>query len=209
MELSLHLDDNVINKYMTLITKRSPDTVYVFDTFFYYKLSTQGYSQIKGLPKKVDIFSKKKLFFPIHSPEEHWCLIVADLSNKKIKFFNSLREKYLSEEFVCENIYFILYCFNHLKRIMNYLMEEHKHRQRGQILPGEWSLEDSGNECPNQTNSYDCGVFICIIAEYLARGATLDFSNKDMGNFREKMNEEITDQCLYYMDFQARISNNN
>jgi len=34
----LHLNDEVINTYMDLITERSPETVYAFNTFFFYCL---------------------------------------------------------------------------------------------------------------------------------------------------------------------------
>lgn len=38
---------------------------------------------------------------------------------------------------------------------------------------------------PQQTNGYDCGVFVLKYADYIARDAELDFTQSDMPHFRK------------------------
>ena len=44
---------------------------------------------------------------------------------------------------------------------------------------------------PYQTNSYDCGVFICKYAEYISTDKPFDFTQKDMIHFRKKIQLSI------------------
>lgn len=79
------LNDEVINFYLQLIRIRSIDEnyprplpkVYAFNTFFYTKLTTEGYTQqLKRWTRKVDIFSYHLLLIPVHLGV-HWCLAVS------------------------------------------------------------------------------------------------------------------------------------
>jgi Ulp1 family protease len=44
---------------------------------------------------------------------------------------------------------------------------------------------------PYQTNSSDCGVFVCKYAEYLSIDKIFDFNQKDMKYFRQKIQLRI------------------
>lgn len=75
----------VINFYLQLVKMRSADEnypqplpkVYAFNTFFYTKLTTEGYTQqLKRWTRKVDIFSFDILLIPVHLGV-HWCLAVS------------------------------------------------------------------------------------------------------------------------------------
>ena len=44
---------------------------------------------------------------------------------------------------------------------------------------------------PRQDNSWDCGVFALMYAEYICRRASIDFSKDDMPFFRQKVVYEI------------------
>lgn len=176
----LYLNDEVINKYMDLITQRSPDTVYAFNTFFYLALSDKGYPHVCRWTKKIDIFSKRKLFIPVHIEDEnHWCLVCVDFQKKSIGYYDSLGGR----NFMC------------LKQILRYLMCEHVDKKGKEFQPGGWMLENKKN-CPKQRNLWDCGVFVCMFAEYLSRDAPLNFSQKDMPRFRKQIKLEIKKKKL-------------
>lgn len=74
------LNDEVINFYMNLLVERSKDpslpSVNTFNTFFYPKLRSSGYSAVRRWTKKMDIFSKDILLVPVHLGV-HWCLSVS------------------------------------------------------------------------------------------------------------------------------------
>ena len=55
-------------------------------------------------------------------------------------------------------------------------------------------------DCPNQDNSWDCGVFVCKVAEFLSRNVTPRFSQQDVQLYRKLMFNEITEKRL--LNFQ-------
>jgi len=169
----LFYNDEVINDYMNLITERSPDTVYAFNTFFYKALSDYGYSHVCRWTKKIDLFSKQKLFIPIHI-EDHWCLVYVCFPQKSIKYYDSMGGSNT----------------NCLQLILKYLMLEHDDKKGEDYHPSGWLLMNVKN-CPRQMNHWDCGVFVCMYAEYLSRDAPLNFSQQHMGKFRRQIALEI------------------
>lgn len=50
---------------------------------------------------------------------------------------------------------------------------------------------DKEKGIPQQSNGCDCGVFVCICALFLARNAPLNFSRRDVKNFRQMMKYEL------------------
>ena len=70
----------VINFYMNLLVERSKapsmPSANTFNTFFYPKLRSSGYSAVRRWTKKMDIFSKDILLVPVHLGV-HWCLSVS------------------------------------------------------------------------------------------------------------------------------------
>lgn len=176
----IYLNDEVINNYMDLITLRSPDTIYAFNTFFYQALSDQGYEHVNRWTKKIDIFSKKKLFIPIHVKKNfHWCLVCVEFQEKSIKYYDSLGVPN----------------FNCMKLILKYLMYEYLEKKGKEFQPYGWILANMKN-CPKQHNVSDCGVFVCMYAEHLSRNAPLKFTQKDMPMFRKQIMLEIKKKQL-------------
>ncbi|VVC42487.1 Ulp1 protease family, C-terminal catalytic domain [Cinara cedri] len=174
------LNDEVINHYMSMIVERDPDSLHMFNTFFYFKLSDQGYKSVSRWSRRKDIFKCKKIFIPIHLGN-HWCLIYVDFAEKSIKYYDSLG----GTNSKCLNI------------IFGYLKEEYENKKNEKFNCSGWNLVNIG-DCPIQKNSYDCGVFTCINAEYLSRDAKLDFTQADMPKLRYRMCYEILNNKLCY-----------
>eukprot|EP00102_Acyrthosiphon_pisum_P019813 XP_016657023.1 PREDICTED: sentrin-specific protease 1-like [Acyrthosiphon pisum] len=158
--------DNDINRYMDLITQRSPDTVYAFNTFFYTKLCDINNKSVHRWTKQIDIFAKKILFIPIHM-ENHWCLVCVCFQQKSIQYYDSFGAKNSIS----------------MQRILKYLEKELRDKKRQYFDRDGWELINVNN-CPRQTNNWDCGVYICMYAEYISRGAQLNFSQLTMNEFR-------------------------
>lgn len=51
-------------------------------------------------------------------------------------------------------------------------------------------------DIPKQDNFYDCGVFMCTFAKYIARNAPLTFSVADIPGIRQTMMEEVVNLML-------------
>ncbi|XP_060881028.1 sentrin-specific protease 1-like [Metopolophium dirhodum] len=174
------LNDEVINHYLGMIVDRDPTNIHTFDTFFYSKLSSQGYQSVRRWSRKKDIFACKKMFSPIHLGN-HWCLICVNFIEKTVKYYDSLGGKNSN----CLNI------------IFNYLKQEYENKKNEKFDSSGWQIMDA-EDCPKQKNGYDCGVFTCVNAEYLSRDAKLDFVQDDMPKLRSRICYEILNNRLCY-----------
>ncbi|KAJ1332107.1 sentrin-specific protease [Batrachochytrium salamandrivorans] len=121
------LNDEIINFYGQLCMKRAneaPDLypkIHVFNTFFYEKLRTQGYSSIRRWTKKVDLFSKDLVIIPIHIGM-HWTCAAINFKNSQFEYYDSL----LGDNFSC------------LELLRDYLIQEHADKKEPIDLD-DWS----------------------------------------------------------------------
>ncbi|KAJ1341762.1 hypothetical protein BSLG_003657 [Batrachochytrium salamandrivorans] len=178
------LNDEIINFYGQLCMKRAneaPDLypkIHVFNTFFYEKLRTQGYSSIRRWTKKVDLFSKDLVIIPIHIGM-HWTCAAINFKNSQFEYYDSL----LGDNFSC------------LELLRDYLIQEHADKKKEPIDLDDWS-DYIPKDIPTQQNGYDCGVFTCTFMEFLARQAEFSFSQDDMGLLRRRIAYEILTTTL-------------
>uniref|UniRef100_A0A8U7NUW4 SUMO specific peptidase 2 n=1 Tax=Corvus moneduloides TaxID=1196302 RepID=A0A8U7NUW4_CORMO len=158
------LNDSIVNFYMSLLVERSKKegypAVYAFNTFFYSKLSSTSHRGVKKWTKGVDIFKHDVLLVPIHL-RIHWTLLVVDLREKAIKYFDSLGQK---GDHIC-------------KTVLKYLEEESKEKRNIELTASEWTLRSLGaEEIPQQSNGSDCGVFVCKFADFITRDKPIIFT---------------------------------
>ena len=111
---------------------------------------------------KNNIFQCQALFFPCNIGSQHWILIVAFLEEKSIQVFDSLFGSHRDRVIA----------------IFNYLKDAYRATYPGSELPNQttWRLYATNNHCPGQTNFYDCDVFVCMYADYIANGWPLIFN---------------------------------
>ncbi|KAJ1921196.1 SUMO1 sentrin specific peptidase 1 [Mycoemilia scoparia] len=178
------LNDEVINFYMQLIVERSKDSskelpsIHAFNTFFYTKLSKEGYSRVRRWTRKVSIFEKDIIIVPVHLGV-HWCLAAIWPKEKKINYYDSMGGTNT-------------HC---LEILLDYLGNETKDKLKKPFDADHW-VTSCPKDIPMQANGYDCGVFSCTFAEYLTRRLEFTFSQKNMIYIRKKMMLEIIKQSL-------------
>ncbi|XP_054257263.1 sentrin-specific protease 1-like isoform X2 [Macrosteles quadrilineatus] len=123
------LNDEVINFYMNLIIERGKGdkhiSVYAFNTFFYPKLVSQGYSTLKRWTKKVDIFNHDLLLVPIHLGM-HWCMASIDFRDKTVRYFDSMG----GENNKC------------LHALLKYLNDESVDKKKSPYDTSDWKLQN-------------------------------------------------------------------
>jgi len=74
---------------MGLISEKHDDIV-VFSTFFYTKLVAAGVDGVAHWMKKVELFTKQRLWLlPVHL-RTHWCLAVVDFVHQQICYYDSM-----------------------------------------------------------------------------------------------------------------------
>lgn len=178
------LNDEVINFYMNLLVERSKDpnlpSVNTFNTFFYPKLRSSGYSAVRRWTKKMDIFAKDILLVPVHLGM-HWCLSVVDFRKKSVTYFDSMGG---SNDEAC-----------HI--LCDYLQQESRDKKGKELDTSGWTLySKKQSEIPQQMNGSDCGMFTCKYADYITKDKPITFTQKHMPYFRRRMVWEILNHKL-------------
>lgn len=192
------LNDEIINFYGELCMDRArcfPDRypkIHVFNTFFYEKLSTKGYSAVRRWSKKVicidcqfDVFEKDYIIIPVHLGM-HWCCSVIDFKRKRFVYYDSLQGN---------NSKCLLVIF--AKQLLReYLESESVDKKKVEYDTSDW-VDISPKDIPAQENGYDCGVFTCMFMEYTAREEEFNFGQSDMGYMRKRIASELINLKLY------------
>lgn len=122
----------------------------------------------------IDAFKKDIILMPV-AYASHWFLIVVELKKKYITTIHSL-SKYLKT--YKNKIKFII---SILLKFLNAVHMNHYHEN---VDWSTWSIFCPSDN-PNQSNSYDCGVHICIYAYLICRGPKIKtFNDRQVLNAR-------------------------
>ncbi|RLV85231.1 Ubiquitin-like-specific protease 1 [Meyerozyma sp. JA9] len=167
------LNDNVIDFYFNLFTNSN---VFGWTTHFYTTLKERGYAGVArwAKRKKVDVTSKDLILVPINIMGTHWALAVVDNRNKQFQYFDSLSSHGNPQA---------------LQLLRQYMSAEAE-KQKSPIDYSTFKISPS-EKAPQQSNGYDCGVFMCTCAKFLAKGYRLTYGQRDMKVIRRRMAYEI------------------
>lgn len=201
------LSDEVINKIMALLNQREDmlrDTMafpnrtdaahgsnYFFHSFLFAKLyadnNEYNFEAVQKYAKRVNLFRKGKVFFPLNNDQSHWNLVVLDISKKCATIYDSLVGRPLLVKYM---EYLVDYIYD--DAVFKNLMD----RQTADEERKGWFYQQPEDGVPQQQNSYDCGVFTVMYAMYLSEDLPLSFSQGDMPEFRS---------LLIYLMLRGRI----
>ncbi|KAJ4476722.1 cysteine proteinase [Lentinula aciculospora] len=193
------LNDEIINFYGALILGRSDASkengdngtvngvvnvkkgkvlnVHYFTTFFWQKLTRDGYEKgrLAKWTKKVDLFSKDAVLIPVNHDNTHWTAAAINFRQKRIESYDSM---FLDRSAV-------------FKVLRGYLDAEHRNKKKAPFDFTGWQ-DYVVKDTPQQENGYDCGVFTCQFLESLSRGEeTFNFTQDDIPYLRRRMIWEI------------------
>ena len=143
----------------------------------------------------TDILERDFILVPVLVENCHWCLVVVENWNKRrgskailysTKLYDSQGDEVDDGSMIERTI---------LNFFRDLLIIEGKRRNK--ILP-ETSFSRGYPRIPKQFNRYDCGIFICMYAEFITRGVTKPrFTEAQMPDFRRQMAYEIIDKKLF------------
>lgn len=172
------LNDNVIDFYFNLFTSGN---VFGWTTHFYTTLKDRGYAGVArwAKRKKVDVTSKDLILVPINIMGTHWALAVVDNVRHQFKYYDSLSSHGNPQA---------------LQLLRQYMTAEAE-KQKSSIDYSSYSVLAS-EKAPQQLNGYDCGVFMCTCAKFLANGYQLTYGQRDMKVIRRRMAYEIIQGSL-------------
>ena len=114
------------------------------------------------------------LLFPVCVNSVHWVLVAVSPTNKTVIYYDSMYGN-----------------GNALRAKILQFLKVRFQTQTGQPLNvTEWTSKEE-KSISRQTNTIDCGVFNCHMAERLSRRSSFDFNQTQMPAIRNKMIEQI------------------
>ena len=175
------LNDESINAYLSLLSRRFPQTLFL-NTHFYSSLVRGGYKRVKGWTRKHDrgVFAFDRVLVPVNIGNRHWTVASMTLKGQKeIVYYDSMGSsikgkvgkvliKYLEHEFIDKIV------------------------KRG-VDQAEWTLDliqtvsIRAGKGPQQSDASSCGVYVCMTVKRLAQEKELDWRQRDADAFRKKM----------------------
>lgn len=175
------LNDEVINFYLQFLMQRSKESNYlpklhIFSSFFYLNLRNKGYEGVSRATRRISpslLTDIDLIMFPIHLGQ-HWCLAAIDFRHRNILYYDSLHGN--NQE-----------C---LDLLYTWLASESEDKLGVPFNFDGWIQECRFN-IPRQSNGYDCGVFVLVLADHLSRDASLNYSQSDMPLWRSMIAFEI------------------
>ncbi len=129
----------------------------------------------KNQNSKIDISKMRNIFIPIHKGSHFTCVVIF-MDKKRISYYDSLlttnrtRTACVHKKTQQEKI---------LGVVMQYLQDEFKKNGNNLIDQNDWSLKTMCN-VPQQDNTKDCGIFVCLYCDFSLNDCALDFDQNDI-----------------------------
>ncbi len=194
-----YLNDNIINFYLTWLyqnlSQKHKEMIHIYSSHFYTRLKSKpskkdkasqknkslyAYEKVKGWTKKINIFDKRMLIFPI-CEEYHWYLVVVCnhgyvLSTTRERDYDAKRsyqQKY-GESKGFNPFIMVLDSLGGthstaISKIRTYLSFEHMEKKDLPMTFSKEKMSEKHPPIPTQPNSTDCGLFLLHYVELIFR----------------------------------------
>ena len=141
-----------------------------------------GAARERGTVAQGGIFYLEYVFVPIIVGGNHWVLVVVDLRAQRLAYYDSMRSDSWDDP-----------TQQRLTNVFRWLfLERERHHQDATEYFATWQPHVwVASGMPQQRNAFDCGVFMCQTANYIAQNGQLNFSQQNMPAFRLRMACEI------------------
>ena len=159
---------------------RAPQSIsepkcWVANTYFYTRLMENGaysYDNVRRWTSQQDVFTLDKIIIPINDNNTHWFLAVVDFRKKQTQVFDSM---WKARQTVHDNL-------------QRWLGDVWRDQQHSEFDTSGWShLPHDKSVIPQQGNTNDCGVFMCLFAAYASLDSPFDFSQRHIPMVRRWM----------------------
>ena len=193
------LNDEVINFFMSMLKDRDEalcllnptgrKSSHYFNSFFISKLldtenkKVYTYDAVKRWSKKFDIFTKRRIYFPINISNSHWTHLVLYMEQREIHYYDSMGGN--------GRMY--------IEAILRWIKDEARTKKNWEEYDvSDFTLVDHGRDVPQQGNGFDCGVFSCTFALFDTDDLPFDFDQVHMPNFRLRICLDILEGGFSY-----------
>lgn len=146
------------------------------------------YQRVQGYAKNINIFELKKLYIPVNLHKTHWVLVVVDIQERSIIWYDSL-----SFENVAEKYFDVVtqYLTLEYSKIVGY---------QSPSAPAsiDWTCLQALSY-PIQRNIVDCGVYVCMFADLVSDDLPIDdLSDEYMSHLRKHIVLALDNRVLPY-----------
>lgn len=168
------INDKIIFVYLAMLERRSnyktaPYRIKATSKEFWKNIVDKKFDKASSELKGIILENYGLIFVPIIE-NKHWSLAVIDMTRLQIDYYNSLFSEKPSP--ITSMINMIL------RHSVQNFEESH------------WTCRTMMGS-PQQTNTNDCGVFLCWTAEYLSRARKPTFTQQDITYLRRRLTIEI------------------
>ena len=153
------LDDTAIMAYLQLVTDRPNELSYAYTSPYLYPALLNASHDYVYSPVAMDycnhflLDDTDVILLPIHTPG-HWALVAVYVRTGVITHFNSAGPARSSVTDI-------------IKAYMSDLWNYHNGSRNN--MPDWTAHVPTGYTMPKQGNSYDCGVYVCLTADFLTQ----------------------------------------
>lgn len=147
---------------------------FFMNSFFYFKLAQSeggfNYNNVKRWTKKINVFSYNLIFIAINACK-HWTMVCVSIPTREIMYLNSLTSSDDDGQAFTRNI-------------LMWLRLEFSSKSSSGAFP-DFNVKPV--RCPQQLNSFDCGVFILAYADLLSNELTLNLMTQSLSDGVRKL----------------------
>ncbi|KAL0222525.1 hypothetical protein RCL1_002379 [Eukaryota sp. TZLM3-RCL] len=171
------LMDFCLKEVLLKLNAEQTSVVHLFSVFFYTQLRENGYSSVKGWLKKINIFEKELVFIPIHE-DNHWLLIALVNFHKLNPDFNESEYQPVLPitQAITKPMIIALNSLSYntnAPTTINRFVTSHFSDKFGENCERITKIQP---QVPQQSNDYDCGIFVILFADELLSNPIQDYS---------------------------------
>ncbi len=182
------INDEIINFFFSMLQNQSDNSIgrnqnnLFLSTYFIPTLrdnQKNGYNFGKVKKWRIrqhvgDLFELGNVIIPCHINDDHWTCAIICIHQKNIYYLDSLGTGSTN------GIPLLL---------IQYLKDEWNTRYRkAPFNKLDWCVvRPTEEEFPTQTNTYDCGVYVCMYAYYVSHHKRIDFHSSEIDIIRQRM----------------------
>lgn len=163
-----------------------PPAIFMDPAFMMYLLPENGdgkiaYSGVAHFRLPHLVTDVDLIFIPVNHKNTHWSLVVISMYSNTVKWYDSLGWK--GEEFLQASLDWLV---AHIQQTVGCTLDT-----------SNWRLISPS--CNKQANMYDCGVFVCMYADFLADSLPVwNVCSTHMQLFRKKIAIALYKRKLSY-----------
>ena len=167
------LDDEVIDFYFARLSERAIRNP-ILPKILCYSTQFSKSRNRDNWASKISVFDKDIVLIPMLVHSNHWVLVAFFPLIKTVIYYDSRHNEGMTVR----------------EEVLNFFKSRFHKETGSPASDSEWKSVDEP-DVPRQSNSIDCGVFVCQMAERLSRRSPFNFNQSQMPAIRIQMIEQI------------------